>query len=196
MESDTRKYTYLQEIYSREHKDFIKLDSKYRRLYLTDIDRLWIERGNDMLPLALVDLKWHNELYEHNSKIFDHALITGFVKFCFYILCHYDGSNIIRYDVIDYLTRETIEMQPSQYAEFLYTLRDNDFAIEYKNNQKQKFKGMNKDELSTLYPNVHDVFFKNSTDNKKSIREEKESLHDYYTRRNMRCFCKDCINLA
>jgi len=194
-QSKSRKYSYLNEIYSRDHWAFRDLDNRYKRLYLTDLDRLWVERGNDMIPLAMIDLKWPNELYEHNSKNFDHALITGYVKFCFYIICHVDPTNekIIKYIVIDYLTREQLQFDGRTYPEFLLHFRDHEYCIEYRKKQKEKFSKMEYDELANFYPNASSIFFKKDIDNHNAERTEGESFHDYSIRKNITCYCLKCI---
>jgi hypothetical protein len=146
-----------------------------------------------MIPLAMIDLKWNNELYEHNSKLFDHALITGFVKFCFYIICYVENNSIIRYKLIDYMTRENIVMKPEQYAQFLLEFRDNEYCNEYRKKQKSKYSDIPVEDIKEAYPNVHNIFFNNNTDNNNAARMEDESLHDYLTRKNIVCSCSECM---
>ena len=45
--------------YSDWHYDLVKKDEKYKRLYMSDIDRLWIEYSYNGNPIiAVIDIKW------------------------------------------------------------------------------------------------------------------------------------------
>ena len=46
-------------LYSDWHYKLVNIDPRYRRLYMSDIDRLWIEFSYNGNPIvAVIDLKW------------------------------------------------------------------------------------------------------------------------------------------
>lgn len=186
-----RVYTYLQEIYSRTHYGYIEKDERFKKLYMTDIDRLWCELNGNMQPIVMVDLKHEHEKYEDENKNFDHALKTGYVKFCFYVICKLEGDSIVEYKLIDYVTKEEIIFDNEQYAEFMLQLRDQDIARDYRMYELQHINGLTKNEIKEQYPKLYDIFIDKKVDNS-NARMDNESLHDYFIRRSLKCFCNNC----
>lgn len=56
------------------------------------------------------------------------------------------------------------------------------------------------EQVRQQHPLIYDIFFKGGTQpmpqKKEEVnenpRKEGESLHDYFTRKGMKCFCNDC----
>lgn len=186
-----RQYTYLQEIYSRTHYDYVNKDVRFKKLYMTDIDRLWCELNGDMVPIVMVDLKHEHETYDEINKNFVHALKTGYVKFCFFVVCKLEGEDIVNYKVIDYITKEEINLNNEQYAEFMLLFRDMDYSREYREYELRNLKGKSVKQVKEEHKEVYEIFFdkKSKDDNE---RQDGESLHDYFFRKKLKCFCNKC----
>ena len=51
----------IHNLYSDWHWNLIKIDDKYKRLYVADIDRLWIEYDFELKSvIAIFDIKWED----------------------------------------------------------------------------------------------------------------------------------------
>lgn len=186
-----RQYTYLQEIYSRTHYNFVNKDDRFKKLYMTDIDRLWCELDGDMLPIVMIDLKYEHEKYDDVNKNFSHALKTGYVKFCFYVICRLDEETIVNYKVVDYITKEEVNLNNDEYAEFLLLFRDMEYSKEYRQYELKEIHGKTRQQVKNEHAEIYNIFF-DSNKNTDNSRMDGESLHDYFNRKGLKCFCNDC----
>ena len=51
-----------------------------------------------------------------------------------------------------------------------------------------QIKELTTEEIKRQYPNIYEILFQKTT----SDRRPDESLHDYLTRKQIKCFCKQC----
>jgi len=112
----------IHEMYSDWHYKLISIDSKYKKLYVADIDRLWIEY--DFLSksiVAVVDIKWEESgdlLTPTEKGIYEWFRKNGVVVFTVYIT-----PDFARFRVIDSDSKEYL-LTPIQYADWLLQIHE------------------------------------------------------------------------
>jgi len=60
----------IHDMYSHFHYKLIEIDSRFKKAYVSDIDRIWIEHDYDNGPaLGVIDLKWIHEYDDGRDAI-------------------------------------------------------------------------------------------------------------------------------
>ena len=110
--------------YSDWHWGLVKQDPKFRRLYVADIDRLWIEynfRKNAVV--AIFDIKWENSQdvgYSPTEK----GIYDWFCEHQAPVYIVYISQDFTRFTVHDYSNPINVKAMSSEaYANWLLSLR-------------------------------------------------------------------------
>lgn len=111
--------------YSDWHWGLVKQDPKYKRLYVSDIDRIWIEYNfNKKAVVAIFDIKWEKSQdtgYTATEKgIYDWCCEQGAPVYIVYI-----SDDFKIFTVHEYANPLNIKvMTDGAYADWLLTLRN------------------------------------------------------------------------
>ena len=124
----------IHEKYSDWHWQLVQIDDKYRRLYVADIDRLWIEYDFEKKAVvAIIDLKWKNSddgMTATEKGIYDWFLLKGVGYYIVYITQDFKIFEV-------HNSRGQIRILNSiEYADWLLSLR----TANYNNRQYELFK--------------------------------------------------------
>lgn len=110
--------------YSDWHWELSKLDAKYKRLYVADIDRLWIEYSFDLKAVvAIMDIKYSNGNIQDGvtateKGIYDDFESKGYPVYIVYINKFFKDFNVSRY-----VSGEKRKFSDIEYANWLLSLR-------------------------------------------------------------------------
>lgn len=111
----------IHERYSDWHWKLIESDQKYKRLYVSDIDRLWIEYDFTFnAVVAVIDIKWENN--NDGFTATEKGIYEWFerVGAKFYIV--YIAQNFSTFRIIDSRGNQ-MQLDSIGYADWLLSLR-------------------------------------------------------------------------
>lgn len=112
----------IHELYSDWHYNLVKLDSKYKKLYVADIDRLWIEYDfSSNSIVAVVDIKWEGSgdlLTATEKGIYEWFRCKGVCVYTVYI-----DNDFHKFRVINSESVEKV-FTPTEYADFLLSIHE------------------------------------------------------------------------
>jgi len=108
--------------YSDWHWELTKINPKYKRLYVSDIDRLWIEYDfNINAIVAIIDIKWEGSIDDGltatEKGIYEWFKGHGAKYYVVFIT-----KDFTRFRVVDPENGERI-LSSVEYADFLLSLR-------------------------------------------------------------------------
>lgn len=113
--------------YSDWHWELVKIDDKYRRLYVADVDRLWIEYDFKLRKvIAIIDIKWDNSgdgMTTTEAAIYEWFESVG----AYYYIVYIDRSFTV-FRVVNCRGLEK-EFTGIEYADWLLSLRTSDYNI-------------------------------------------------------------------
>jgi hypothetical protein len=113
----------IHELYSDWHIDLIKKNDKYKRLYVSDIDRLWIEYDfNSNEIVGIIDLKWENSCDTITPT--EQGIYNWFKKHNVKVFIVFITKDFKQFRVLSQSGNQKIYNE-NQYAEFLLWLRNN-----------------------------------------------------------------------
>lgn len=108
--------------YSDWHWNLIKKDSKYKKLYVSDIDRLWIEYDFEKGEIVgVIDIK-KEELLDSLTPT-EKGIYQWFEKYNVKVFIVFINENFTRFTVINGKGRAII-LESLEYADFLLSLRN------------------------------------------------------------------------
>ena len=124
----------IHELYSDFHWKLIELDDRYKRLYTSDIDRLWLEYDFERREVVgVLDIKWMDSGDTITST--ENGVYEWFVKKNVRIFIVYINKEFTKFQVINERGIEKV-FNPIQYAEFLLSLRNNEKLQEFIKNHE------------------------------------------------------------
>jgi hypothetical protein len=111
----------IHELYSDWHWSLVNIDQKYKRLYVSDIDRLWIEYDYATnAVVAIIDLKWEdsNDGFTPTEKgIYEWFERVGARYYIVYV-----SKDFSNFRVMNSEHRQKM-FSPTEYADWLLSLR-------------------------------------------------------------------------
>lgn len=126
--------------YSDWHYQLIQKDAKYKKLYVSDIDRLWIEYDfNRNALVCVIDIKWEDSL--DNLTATEVGIYKWFRNRGVDVYMVYISKDFSRFTVVD-ADGEEYTLSENDYAEWLYYMRikakrDNEFLERHAINKKE-----------------------------------------------------------
>ena len=110
--------------YSDWHWDLVGKDKKYKRLYVADIDRLWVEYSFEREAIvAIMDLKYSNGLMPDGVTATEKGIYDDFEKKGYRVYIVFIDSAFQCFQVTRYITGETKNFGSEGYADWLLSLR-------------------------------------------------------------------------
>lgn len=107
--------------YSDWHWQLVNIDEKYKRLYVADIDRLWLEYDFRLKEVvAVIDIKWEGSedgLTPTEKGIYEWFLCKGVFYYVVYIDRDFTTFRVVNH------RKDEIVMTSIEYAEWLLSLR-------------------------------------------------------------------------
>ena len=110
--------------YSDWHWQLVKKDEKYKRLYVADIDRLWIEYSFEKKAVvAIMDVKYSNlekpdGVTATEKGIYDDFEAKGYPVYIVFI-----NKDFSRFNVFRYISGGKRQFTDIEYADWLLSLR-------------------------------------------------------------------------
>ena len=124
----------IHELYSDFHWKLIELDDRYKRLYTSDIDRLWLEYDFERKEVVgVLDIKWMDS--GDTVTPTENGIYEWFVKNNVRIFIVYIDKEFTKFKVINEKGIEK-EFNQIQYAEFLLSLRSDKKLQEFIKNHE------------------------------------------------------------
>jgi hypothetical protein len=121
----------IHEKYSDFHWGLVELDEKYKRLYVSDIDRLWIEYDFEREEVVgVIDIKYENS--GDTITTTEKGIYDWFKKHKVRIFIVYITRDFEKFRVINEYGKELI-LTKMQYADFLFSLRSKRMFLEFLN---------------------------------------------------------------
>lgn len=110
--------------YSDWHWGLVKEDPKYKRLYVADIDRLWIEYNfNKQAVVAIFDIKWHNS-QDRGYTSTEKGIYDWFCEHKAPVYIVYITRDFKQFTIYDYSNPLNTKMMTNKsYADWLLSLR-------------------------------------------------------------------------
>ena len=119
----------IHELYSDWHWELINKDDKYKRLYVSDIDRLWLEYDfsrNEVV--AVIDIKWDGSgdgMTATEKGVYDWFLSKGVGYYIVFISRDFKSFKVQNH------RGEMLNFSGTQYADWLLDLRKIDYKSNY-----------------------------------------------------------------
>lgn len=159
----------IHELYSNWHWNLIDIDSKYKKLYTADIDRLWIEYDfDDEEIVGILDIKWEDSgdtltpTEKGIHKWFEKREVKNFVV--------YINKEFTKFRVIDKTKQRT--WNEIQFADFLLALRNEKTFRKFWHNNKEYEE--NKIKISTDFDNYSKI----GKGNSKTTTKKQKGIFD------------------
>ena len=114
----------IHDMYSDWHWQLVNIDDKYKRLYVSDIDRLWLEYNyNTEAVVAVIDLK--REGADDGMTATEKGVYEWFSKKGANYYLVYINNEFTSFRVVDPENNTEQIMKSLEYADWLLSLRGN-----------------------------------------------------------------------
>jgi hypothetical protein len=110
--------------YSDWHWQLIKKDEKYKRLYVADIDRLWIEYNfNVKAVVAIMDIKYSDSSRADGITATEKGIYDDFESKKYPVYIVFVNHTFTEFKVQRYISGESKIFNGIEYADWLLSLR-------------------------------------------------------------------------
>lgn len=116
--------------YSDWHWRLVDKSDKYKKLYVADIDRLWLEYSFDKeAVLAVIDLKW--EYSEDGVTSTEKGIYNWFQSVGVNCYIVFVNQEFTKFRVVNYQSNTECVYTDIEYADWLLSLRGKRYQFDY-----------------------------------------------------------------